>query len=113
MRSNYFRHFVIFSPFRTNIQTIHTDDVIVSLIQVIPSRDQFVAVIFDDCCASMKSFMHQCNDDMMVDGHLWRKQAGESKLKFKVRLCASFSRSRLWNLGVPREIYVSVLEYYC
>ena len=51
--------------------------------QVRPSSEQFVAVIFDDLCASMKSFMHKCHESMMVDGHMWRKNAGESKLKFQ------------------------------
>ena len=58
--------------------------VCVSCVQVSPCQQQFVAVIFDDCCASLKRFMHQCHEAMMVDGHHWRKQAGESKLKFQV-----------------------------
>ena len=62
--------------------------------QVTPCKEQFVAVIFDGCCASMKSFMHQCHEAMMVDGHHWRKQAGESKLKFKVRPARASSSSR-------------------
>ena len=58
-----------------------------------------MAVIFDGCCAAMKSFMHQCHEAMMVDGHHWRQQAGESKLKFKVKLllyillCSNFTTS--------------------
>ena len=49
-----------------------------------------MAVIFDDLCASMKSFMHSCHESMMVDGHVWRKEAGESKLKFQGVIEESF-----------------------
>lgn len=52
--------------------------------QVIPSKKQFVAVIFDDICASIKKHIGECHEDVMVDGHHRGKERGESKLKFQV-----------------------------
>ena len=80
--------------------------------QVTPCKEQFVAVIFDGCCASMKSFMHQCHEAMMVDGHHWRQQAGESKLKFKVRPARASSRSNCYYAFCSEVILLHLRALY-
>ena len=68
-----------------------------TFVQVIPSKEQYVAVIFDDIRASLKTYIGECHEDVMVDGHKRAKERGESKLKFQVQ--RKIQRKAIWYLN--------------
>ena len=52
--------------------------------QVLPSKEQYQANIFDDVRVAMKTFIGECHEEMMVTGHKRSRQKGEAKLSYQV-----------------------------
>lgn len=51
---------------------------------MVPSKNQFVSVIYDEIKTSLTTYIGECHEDVMVDSHKRSRQRGDSKLKFEV-----------------------------
>ncbi|KAK2169991.1 hypothetical protein LSH36_5g09019 [Paralvinella palmiformis] len=66
--------------------------------QVLPSKEQYQANIFDDVRVMMKTFIGECHEMMMVASHKRSRYKGESKLTYQSQILDAFdTRSRSEN----------------
>jgi len=53
-------------------------------VQVMPSKEQYEANIYEGIHLQLATFINECHDEMMVSTHKRNREMGEGKLKFEV-----------------------------
>jgi len=69
-------------------RTLTTVNCLLFVIQVIPSKEQYEANIYEGIRLQLATFVGECHEEMMVKTHKRNREMGEGKLKFEASRCA-------------------------